>query len=288
MYNTHCDEIVDGDNVIIGLGDSFTQGIGAYSTETWQSISHSASSYNIAGQHFVEEQGKNNWVRQLSNSFLPNYKVHNLGVNGAGNRAAVKELYLNPLPASVGNVIVILMSTGLERFDFVKQSDETAGINWHQKWQTVWPTVSDRGPISRLEKEYFQQIWNERADALEFLFNVADAQNFCDSRGYKFLFTSAFDTRISRSAIIKDLDNKSEHINIANWDNYIAIPGRETFMDMINQLENSSQSMLEIHQKYSQLPMPTRYVTPCSHWTIEGQYNVAEYLFKELTQRQLV
>lgn len=288
MYKTHCDEIVDGDNVIIGLGDSFTQGIGAYSTETWQSISHSASSYNIAGQHFVEEQGKNNWVRQLSNSFLPNYKVHNLGVNGAGNRAAVKELYLNPLPASVGNVIVILMSTGLERFDFVKQSDETAGINWHQKWQTVWPTVSDRGPISRLEKEYFQQIWNERADALEFLFNVADAQNFCDSRGYKFLFTSAFDTRISRSAIIKDLDNKSEHINIANWDNYIAIPGRETFMDMINQLENSSQSMLEIHQKYSQLPMPTRYVTPCSHWTIEGQYNVAEYLFKELTQRQLV
>ena len=39
MYqHTHCDEILPGDNVIVGLGDSFTQGVGTYDLETWASI----------------------------------------------------------------------------------------------------------------------------------------------------------------------------------------------------------------------------------------------------------
>ena len=68
MYKSHCDIINPGDNVIIGLGDSFTQGIGAYSLETWKSMTPPASLYNIAGQFFVEEQGKNNWiVHQMHN-----------------------------------------------------------------------------------------------------------------------------------------------------------------------------------------------------------------------------
>ena len=78
MYRTHCDEIIVGDNVIIGLGDSFTQGVGAYSINTWESIPENPSVYNISGQKFIEEQGANNWVRQIRDSFLPNYKVFNL------------------------------------------------------------------------------------------------------------------------------------------------------------------------------------------------------------------
>lgn len=288
MYKTHCDTINPGDNVIIGLGDSFTQGIGAYSRETWASIPINASTYNIAGQYFIEEQGQNNWVRQLSKNHLPNYKVYNLGVNGAGNRAAVRELYLNPLPDNLGNVIVILMATGIERFDFLKQNDDTAGVNWHQKWQTIWPTLSDRGPISIIEREYFKQIWSLRNDALEFLFNVRDAQNFCKSKGYKFLFTSAFDSHINKQNLIKDLGDKSMHIDIANWDDFISINSRFSFMDMVHQLENPPKSIHDIHHHYSKLSMPTKYVTPCSHWTIEGQAIVADYLFKELTKRQII
>lgn len=119
---SHVEQVNPGDNVIIGLGDSFTQGVGAYSNETWATFSKPASMYNITGQLHIDEQGKNNWVRQLRDTFYPDYKIMNLGVNGAGNRAAVKELYLNKhlLPSDVGNVIVILMSTGIDRFDFLK------------------------------------------------------------------------------------------------------------------------------------------------------------------------
>jgi len=288
MYKTHCDNIQKGDNVLIGLGDSFTQGVGAYSLDTWASIPTDPSVYNISGQHFIEEQGKNNWVRQIKNRYLPDYKVFNLGVNGAGNRAAVRELYLNPLPDNLNNVIVILMATGIERFDFLKQSDITAGINWHQKWQTIFPTDSDRGPISNLDRAYLYNIWSLRNDALEFLFNVRDAQNFCKSKGYKFLFTNAFDTHINRNMIIHDLGDKAEFIDIADWNDLISIPNKTSFMDMINQLENPHRSMHQIHQHHSKLKMPTKYITPCSHWTIEGQAVVAEYLFNEFKNRNLI
>jgi len=290
MYpETHCDEICENDNAIIGLGDSFTQGVGAYSIETWNSIPNNPNSYNVSGQLFIEEQGKNNWVRQIRDNFLPNYKVFNLGVNGAGNRAAIKELYLNPLPEKLGNVIVILMATGLERFDLLKQSDDTAGKNWHQKWQTIWPTNSDRGPISKVEHEYLYQIWSPRNDAIEFLLNVADAQSFCKARGYTFLFASAFDEHISKDMLIRKLESKRHLIDMVDWQNFISpAVNRKAFMDMIHQLENPYRNMPQIFAHYASLKMPTKYVTPCSHWTIDGQSKVAEYLYNELLQRQLI
>lgn len=289
MYPSHYEKISEGDNVIIGLGDSFTQGVGAYSLETWASIPERPPMYNISGQYFLDEQAKNNWVRQLRDNFLPEYKVLNLGINGAGNRAAVKELYINPLPKNPGNVIVILMTTGIERFDLFKQNDVTAGKNWHQKWQTIWPAISDRGPISKLEKEYLELIWSNRSDALEFLLNVADAQTFCKANGYKFMFANAFDSRITWNTLRLDLGDKSKHLNIANWDDFITIPKYSCFMDMLNQLEgNPPAIMSQIFQRNSTATMPSKYITPCSHWSIEGQLKVAEYLFNEMTQRKLV
>lgn len=287
MYKTHCDDIEEGDNVIVGLGDSFTQGIGAYCDETWASMPNPAS-YNLSGQHFIEEQGANNYIRQLKNQHLTNYKVFNLGINGGGNRAAVRELYLNPLPEKLGNVIVILMATGIERFDFLKKNDDTAGSNWHQKWQTIFPAISNRGPISALETMYYEQIWSPRSDALEFLFNVKDAENFCALKGYKFLFASAFDSAINRASMIKNLNDKSKYIDIINWNNFIDIPSRKSFMDMINQLEHPPRSMFDILSFCQKLKMPTKYVTPCGHWSIEGNKKVASYVYNELVNRKLL
>lgn len=290
MYpETHCDKINPGDNVIVGLGDSFTQGIGAYPLSTWQSIPNKPSLYNISGQYFIEEQGKHNWVKQLRNNYLPNYKVYNLGVNGGGNKATIRELYLHPLPQNLGNVIIILMATGIERYDLLKQSDFTTGKNWHQKWQTIWPTISDRGPISRLEKEYLEQIWSPRNDALEFLFNVRDVQNYCKSNGFKFMFASAFDSTISKEEIVKNLDDKAEFIHIADWNDFINLKPYNSFMDMLNQLEgNKRMSMHEIFKARADTSVPTKYITPCSHWSIDGCKKVAEVLFNEITNRNLL
>ena len=290
MYKNHCDEIKAGDNVIIGLGDSFTQGVGAYSTETWASIPSNPAVYNISGQHFLEEQAKNNWVRQLCTYNLPDYKVWNLGMNGGGNRSTVRELYLNPLPQNLGNVIVVLMATGIERYDFLKQSDATAGVNWHQKWQTVFPSYNPgRGPIADLDKAYLEHIWSPRTDALEFLFTVSEAQNFCKAHNYKFLFAGAFDDHVNREMILRDLDDKKEYIDIINWNNCINIPNRKTFMDMINQLEGHKyESMHEIHMRQAKMTMPSKYITPCAHWSVEGNRVVANYLFEEFKKRNLL
>jgi hypothetical protein len=290
MYpDTHCDIIKPGDNVIVGLGDSFTQGVGAYDIDIWKSMPSTPSTYNISGQHFVDEQGKNNWVRQLVNNHLPGYKVYNLGVNGGGNRATIRELYMNPLPPNLGNVIVILMATGVERYDFLKQKDDYCGNNWHQKWQTIWPTVSDRGPISRLEKDYLELIWSPRNDAFEFLFNVRDAQNYCNSNGYKFMFASAFDVTISKKEMIKSLEDKSEFIDIANWNDFVDLHPYKSFIDMLNQMEgNRYMSMHEIFKVRAESKVPTKYITPCSHWSIDGCKKVAEYLFEVMKKRGIV
>jgi hypothetical protein len=289
---SHVDIIHSGDNVIIGLGDSFTQGVGAYSLETWASVNAPANLYNISGQHFIEEQGKNNWVRQLADNFLPGYKSMSLGVNGAGNRAAVKELYLNPLPSNVGNVVVVLMSTGLERFDFLKNEKRTSGSENHQKWRTIWPSLSSpREDIGRLEEEYAKNVWSEKVDIMEFLMNVAEAQEFCRSRNYKFVFGSAFDSRITQEYFKKHLaEDADSWLSLINWDNFIFSSGCNDFMEHIRKLENHP-NVLKFHdgREYcNQLSMPLQYITPCYHWTIEGNYEIAKLLHGILKDKNIV
>ncbi len=288
MYKTHSDEILPGDNVIIGLGDSFTQGIGTYSLETWASMPEKPSMFNISGQLFLEEQGQGSYVRQLVKNHLPNYKTFNLGINGAGNRAAVKELYLNPLPKQIGNVVVILMCSGIERYDFLKKDDESAGINWHQKWQTIFPCITDRGTISQVDRAYFERIYRSRNDAIELLMNIKDAENFCKAHGYKFVFASAFDRLVNKKSLVEQLENKAYLIDMVDWSNFISTEPYYAFIDMVNQLENKPMSMSEIHQHYYDKTMPTKYITPCSHWSYEGAAYVANFIHKELVKRELV
>lgn len=288
MLPAHCDDIKEGDNVIIGLGDSFTQGVGAYSIETWKSISNNQSTHNISGEHFRDEQAKYNWARQLANRL--NYKTYNLGINGGGNRATIREMFLNKLPDKLGNVIVILLATGIERYDFIKQSDQTAGQNWHQKWQTIFPNPSsDRGPISVVEKAYFKTIWSPRNDVLEFIFNINDAKNYCENRGYKFLFSNVFDEQINRAKLKKDLGNKDHLIDLIDWNDFISSAPYASLMDMIYQLEgNGYKSMHDLFALGRTLSVPTKYITPCAHWSIEGHAKVSEYLYEEIKKRKLI
>ena len=84
-------------------------------------------------------------------------------------------------------------------------------------------------------------------------------------------------------------------MDIIDWDHYISIDNRNSFVDMINRLEDTETgSMLDIlfsRDKFSRnakLLLPNKYTTPCSHWTIEGQFKVAEYLYNEITSRGLI
>ncbi len=289
LNRTHCDLIERGDSVVVGLGDSFTQGTGAYSLETWQSIPSTANpaTYNINGEYFIEESGANNWVRQLANRL--GYKTWNCGVNGSGNRASFRELVMNPLPNDTKNVVVILMSTGIERYDFLKQKIHNTGENWHYKWQTVFPTISDRGEISKLENEYYKQIYSPKSTALEFLFTVSDIQNYCIARNYKFMLCSAFDSLVDRKKIINELDDRPNYIDIVDWNSVYHPDNCTTFTELLVKMEGHAYTnMYELQKRLSKMKIPSKYMTPCSHWSIEGHSIVAERLYLEMEQRLLV
>lgn len=278
---SHVDQINPGDNVIIGLGDSFTQGVGAYSTETWATFSKPANMHNITGQLHIQEQAKNNWVRQLRDNFYPDYKVMNLGINGAGNRAAAKELYLNQLPDHLGNVIVIFLTTGMDRFDFLKNERVTAGPENHQKWLTVWPVPnSSRGDTAKLEEAYFKTVWSRQTSSLEYLMNVADAQTFCNLKGYKFFFSSVFDVAVSREELLTGLEDYKHLIDIVDWSSLLKVPQHTHIMNYVCALENHPKigNFQDSNQFISTLDMPLKYITPCAHWTPSGAFEVAKLL----------
>jgi hypothetical protein len=102
------------------------------------------------------------------------------------------------------------------------------------------------------------------------------------------MFGSAFEDRIHPSILKKTLGDKPEFINMVDWSNFVGIPGRVTFMDYIAQLEKPGyRSIHQISQENTNNRVPTEYITPCNHWTIKGQYKVAEYLYNEIQKRGL-
>jgi hypothetical protein len=48
------------------------------------------------------------------------------------------------------------------------------------------------------------------------------------------------------------------------------------------------KSMHDLFALGRTLSVPTKYITPCAHWSIEGQHKVSEYLYEEIKKRNLV
>lgn len=276
MYKEYAEQIGPNDKVIIGLGDSFTQGVGAYSMKTWEGMSH--PHYNVTGQYFLDEQLKNNWLTQLRDNHLPDYKIINLGINGIGNKGAVKELYLNTLPNNA-DVTVILMASGINRLDFIKKHHRKGS---HLRWQTLWPLIRNKGTseFSVIEKEYLENIYSPKFAAIEFLLILAEAQTFCQAKGYKFRFAMAFDNHGSKEHLMEALGDERELINIVDWNNLINLPDDDTFMELVCKLEGFEVRKNHWYNFCNELKVPSKYLTPCSHWSIEGQRVVAETIYE--------
>ena len=117
--------ITSESKIVIGLGDSFTQGQGACKNEIWEKHNYSFDSMYKHHETLVEEY-KGSWVNQLCENHLTDYIPVNLGLRGCGNRAAVKELHLHPelnLERAKEKIVIFLLS-GMERFDFVNRELE--------------------------------------------------------------------------------------------------------------------------------------------------------------------
>lgn len=257
-------------NLIVAIGDSFTYGVGAYTSKDWEK--HIGNPFfNMAGDFYQDQQENNNWATQLVKNHLTDYDVVNFSIAGIGNRAASKELYFNEIPETSGNVIVIFMLSGPERFDFLKQK---VNHETDKKWITIWPnpTLHKGTPLQMVEEWYFESGYSHSSAWLETALAIADAENFCSSRGYKFMFTNAF-----HSIAINNADTQPLPGHNIGWNNFL----RKNFTDSF--LEKEGQHNL---WKFSNnLKVPSKYITPCGHWTIEGQRCVAEEIFQFVKEK---
>jgi hypothetical protein len=273
-----------GSKVIIGLGDSFTQGVGSWSLETWRKYK-SIDALRIP-PIIYKEMYQYSWVNQLCVNHMPEYIPINFGVMGTGNRAAVKELYLNPKVQfqNASEVIVILMLSGMERFDFVNGE-----FPEHNHFFTMWPNPWDKNTTNKkLWECYAESIWSDKFSCVETLLNIRDAEIFCKAHGYKFIVASAFDIRVTQDHFLKTMgDQHQDLINSIPWDNFIYPRGYRTFMELLTRLEGLDEHAAAggFYEYCQKLKEPTDYMTPCAHPSQNGYRIMAEEIYKFITTK---
>lgn len=302
MHHTQKNRIKIDHNskILIGLGDSFTQGEGACDVAIWEK-------YNWDIKKMSEKEPRieinksnlnNSWVHQLCKNHLTDYIPVNMGMTGRGNRGAVKELYLHPdLHLEIAKEkIVIFMLTGYERFDFVHKN-----FFEHVHFQTMWPNVGSPVEESVLWDAYHKFIWSDRSAIIELLLSIAELKNWCKVNNATMVIVSAFRPEYDRKYFYKKLrgnyldylNESEEYINgildIIDWDNFFRPNGFKCVTDFLLHLEGREDlCMEESAAKYydfgSSLDKlsPNGYITKCSHPSYLGHKEIANVLYEHL------
>jgi hypothetical protein len=278
--------ITKDSKIIIGLGDSFTQGQGACDVHIWEKYNWNLK--EMQGKYekdILPYEYEGSWVNQLCKNHMPNWTPINLGMRGCGNRATIKELYLHP---ELGiekskEKIVIFAITGLERFDFINKS-----FCDHHHFFAMWPSPwSDGVTNKKLWEAYYENIYDDRFAAIELLLNIQEVQTWCKAHNAKFILCSAFDNRLNKKHFIEHLENKNNHltaelINLINWNDIFRPQGFENFTDMLvhhekrDDLKGGGFYMWAHEQKQG---TPEGYFTPCAHPSYKGHALIAKSIY---------
>jgi len=304
MYKQLQPTIKQGDKLIIGLGDSFTQGVGAYTDATW--AEHNGKiDVAVFDPELIKEQYEGSWVNQICQNHLPGWKGINLGHSGTGNRCAIKELYLNPsLRLNLASeVIVVYMLSGIERFDFAHKELDNDQHHFYAMWPNSWdPNCAN----PELWKAYADVVHSDKFMVVELLLNILEAQEFCRSRGFKLVVTNAFDQRVTRDWITKVFGGVQEAIKnkfntdpkffnvekIADqfdWKTFCYPNGRITFMEILCELEGRAElAMGGFYKYYTSQDLSSEYITNCAHPSRKGHAVIAKELHKWLLANKYV
>jgi hypothetical protein len=283
MFQQPVPKIDETSRVVIGIGDSFTQGVGAWSDETYKAHSGWIDPLTVwKDKKLVTEMYENSWVSQMCKTYLPEYIPVNLGIMGKGNRAAVKELYLHPELNldRAKEVIVIYLLSGIERFDFVHKD-----FNRHTHFYTMWPNHWDKNaPDKKLWQAYAETIWSKRFSVVEAILNIREAETICKANNWKFVVGSAFDQRYTREYFIGHLDSGwVPVVDTINWNNFLYPKEMNSFMELLLDYDgNRHLADGEFYDYYSKLDYPTKHITNCMHPSREGYRIIAEEIYKSL------
>lgn len=281
MFDFLIPKLPEDSKILIGLGDSFTHGIGSWSKEDYANHDGFIDPLNM-DRHMEMKAFENSWVNQLQRNYLKDHIPANFGMMGVGNRGAVKELYLNPdikFENAEDGVLIYFMS-GMERFDFIER-----GFFQNCHFYTMWPNPNDPDSTNqKLWNVYASDLWSEKFVVIETILNIKEAETFCKAHGYKLVLASAFDQRITRDHFIKVLGK--EHIKLVDsikWKNFLYPKGYISFLELLLDLEGKRNLVNGGYIDYfSKLKYPSRYITNCCHPTQEGYSIIAKEIFEFL------
>jgi hypothetical protein len=275
--------ITPNDKAIICLGDSFTQGQGAWSSNTWKSHNNRIDHTIIKGELEVELYN-NSWPSQLVRDHLPEYLAINLGVIGIGNRAAVKELYLNPSIKleNISSGVLIYMLSGMERLDLL---NKTFPNNRH--FDTIWPTPDHN---SELWRAYANHVWSDKFSTIETILSIKEAQTYAKANNLSLVLISAFEQRYTKEWFERMIG--AEHralIDTVPWDAFFYPREHLSFIELLLDLEGKKELAGGCwYSHYTALSTPSTYITNCCHPTIEGYRVMAKEIFNHLKSKDLV
>jgi len=275
-----------GDKVIVGLGDSFTQGVGSWSKATYKFNGNRIPTFSVPDS-LNEEMYANSWVNQLCENHLPEWKGANLGKMGTGNRAAIKELYLYPnLRLDLASeVIVIFLLSGIERFDFINRNFKDI-----HHFFTMWPNAKDRKSSHRkLWQIYAKDIWSYQFEVIESLLNIKEAEAVCTANGFKLVLASGFEQRFTKEYFYKNIGK--EHVDLVNtipWEKFCYPQDNDSFIELLLRLEGKHElTGGAFYKHYMDMRKPSKYISNCAHPSQTGHKIIAEEFYKHLTDTLL-
>lgn len=286
MYQNTNQKVLKGSKVVVGLGDSFTQGVGSWSLDTYKKYNGFIDPLNIP-KNLQTAMYEYSWVAQLCREYLTDYIPINLGKMGKGNRASVKELYLNPELEiqNASEVIVVLMLSGIERFDFVNR--DFPGDHFVAMWPNPWDKNASH---KQLWQAYANDIWSEKFVCLEALLNIKEAETYCKAHGYKLIIASAFDQRLTRDYFIKNVGKlHATLVDTIPWNKFLYPNGCKSFIELLLTYDGRPElAEGAFYDYYSKLKFPTEHITTCMHPTRLGYRIMAEEIYKFAVENQYV
>lgn len=288
MYSWQYKEanITEDSKIIIGLGDSFTQGQGACDLPIWEQYNWDLKA--MQGKHerdILPYEYEGAWLNQLCKKYMQGWTPINLGLRGCGNRATVKELHLHPELGleKAKEKIVILAITGLERFDFVNKA-----FYDHHHFFAMWPSPwSDGVTNKKLWEAYYEEIFDERFACIELLLNVAEVATWCKAHNAKFILCSAFDNRLNKEFFTEHLENLQNPYTatltkLIDWSNIFRPEGFANFTDMLVHYEDRDDLKGGGFYMWAQefkKGTPKGFFTPCMHPSYKGHNLIAKAMY---------
>lgn len=273
--------------VVIGIGDSFAQGIGAWTKETNLKYNNKIDATTMDKEDF-QEIFKYGWIPQLCNRYLTDHIPINLGRLGIGNRASSSELQLNPELCfeNISSGTLIFMLSGLERFDFINKHFEGA------HFFAIWPTDPHDGVNHKaMWKAYQKELWDIKFGILECIISIKNAETFAKLHGLNFVLTSAFEQRFNREYFLKILGQENRHIvDSVPWNNFLYPRGEQSFINVLVELDGRPKDYAhgEFWPHYNTLSEPSEYISNCAHPTIKGYSVVADEIYNFLKLKNFV